>query len=170
MIPRQLRLEMTSDIPGLNNTSSKDRGIIDNYNIDYIWHFICKIEGENFTISLPLSSHRHLTEKLRSTEEALERERRLRHMQLDAIRTLWREIQKLQVNKRDGVNTPSTPMTPLTPLTPLDAKEGATGGPKKYSEESVKELTQFCQSLQGQVRAYLLCSFSNIFFFLLSFF
>ncbi|XP_047485306.1 uncharacterized protein LOC125036607 isoform X3 [Penaeus chinensis] len=94
---------------------------------------------------------KHLTEKLRSTEEALERERRLRHMQLDAIRTLWREIQKLQVNKRDGVNTPSTPMTPLTPLTPLDAKEGATGGPKKYSEESVKELTQFCQSLQGQV-------------------
>ncbi|XP_042874189.1 uncharacterized protein LOC122254532 isoform X3 [Penaeus japonicus] len=94
---------------------------------------------------------KHLTEKLHSTEEALERERRLRHMQLDAIRTLWREIQKLQVNKRDGVNTPSTPMTPLTPLTPLDAKEGATGGPKKYSEESVKELTQFCQSLQGQV-------------------
>ncbi|KAK8754071.1 hypothetical protein OTU49_009538, partial [Cherax quadricarinatus] len=42
---------------------------------------------------------KHLTEKLRSTEEALERERRLRHMQLDAIRTLWREIQKLQVGQ-----------------------------------------------------------------------
>lgn len=109
---------------------------------------------ENIKVSFYflLPPHRHLTEKLHSTEEALERERRLRHMQLDAIRTLWREIQKLQVNKRDGVNTPSTPMTPLTPLTPLDAKEGATGGPKKYSEESVKELTQFCQSLQGQVR------------------
>ncbi|KAG7168996.1 Centrosomal protein of 97 kDa-like 1, partial [Homarus americanus] len=95
---------------------------------------------------------KHLTEKLHSTEEALERERRLRHMQLDAIRTLWREIQKLQASKRDGVNTPSTPVTPLTPLTPLDAKEGATSaGPKKYSEESVKELTEFCASLQGQV-------------------
>nr|XP_053630168.1 mucin-5AC-like isoform X3 [Cherax quadricarinatus] len=97
---------------------------------------------------------RHLTEKLRSTEEALERERRLRHMQLDAIRTLWREIQKLQASKRDGVNTPSTPITPLTPLTPLDSKEGAASAPagtKKYSEESVKELTEFCASLQGQV-------------------
>ncbi|XP_053630153.1 serine-rich adhesin for platelets isoform X3 [Cherax quadricarinatus] len=97
---------------------------------------------------------KHLTEKLRSTEEALERERRLRHMQLDAIRTLWREIQKLQASKRDGVNTPSTPITPLTPLTPLDSKEGAASAPagtKKYSEESVKELTEFCASLQGQV-------------------
>ncbi|XP_071524302.1 uncharacterized protein Cep97 isoform X2 [Panulirus ornatus] len=95
---------------------------------------------------------KHLTEKLHSTEEALERERRLRHMQLDAIRTLWREIQKLQASKRDGVNTPSTPITPLTPLTPLDSKDGATStGTKKYSEESVKELTQFCASLQGQV-------------------
>ncbi|XP_045592646.1 serine-rich adhesin for platelets isoform X2 [Procambarus clarkii] len=102
---------------------------------------------------------KHLTEKLHSTEEALERERRLRHMQLDAIRTLWREIQKLQANKREGVTTPSTPITPLTPLTPLDAKEGAAAataaavaaGTKKYSEESVKELTEFCASLQGQV-------------------
>ncbi|XP_045127061.1 flocculation protein FLO11-like isoform X2 [Portunus trituberculatus] len=110
---------------------------------------------------------KHLTEKLRSTEEALERERRLRHMQLEAIRTLWREIQKLQASKRDGgLNTPSTPMTPLTPLTPMDnsSREGAQAGTaaappavavpgagKKYSEESVKELTQFCAALQGQV-------------------
>ncbi|XP_063849113.1 uncharacterized protein LOC135093623 isoform X2 [Scylla paramamosain] len=110
---------------------------------------------------------KHLTEKLRSTEEALERERRLRHMQLEAIRTLWREIQKLQASKRDGgLNTPSTPMTPLTPLTPMDnsnregaqagtaaapAPVAAPGGGKKYSEESVKELTQFCAALQGQV-------------------
>ncbi|XP_068236755.1 serine-rich adhesin for platelets-like isoform X2 [Palaemon carinicauda] len=95
---------------------------------------------------------KHLTEKLRSTEEALERERRLRHMQLDAIRTLWREIQKLQATKREDV-TPSTPMTPLTPLTPLDAIKDNNGtvSVKKYSEESVKQLTEFCTSLQGQV-------------------
>lgn len=111
-------------------------------------------------------------EKLRSTEEALERERRLRHMQLEAIRTLWREIQKLQVSKREGggLNTPSTPMTPLTPLTPLEnyhREGGAQGGQggaagassakgKKYSEESVKELTEFCAALQQQVSCCLL--------------
>lgn len=80
----------------------------------------------------------------------MERERRLRHMQLEAIRTLWREIQKLQANK---VNTPSTPMTPLTPLTPLEVREGtaAAASTKKYSEESVQELTKFCAALQGQV-------------------
>ncbi|KAK4289378.1 hypothetical protein Pmani_037645 [Petrolisthes manimaculis] len=106
---------------------------------------------------------RHLTEKLRVTEEALERERRLRHMQLEAIRTLWREIQKLQASRREGggVVTPSTPITPLTPLTPLETNReaGVTGGgttaapvsSKNYSEESVKELTEFCTALQGQV-------------------
>ena len=80
-------------------------------------------------------------------------------MQLDAIRSLWRQIQKLQTGKRDGVATPSTPMTPLTPLTPLDAKEKtdkntatAAGKTKIYSEESVKELTQFCTVLQNEVR------------------
>ncbi|KAK7071626.1 hypothetical protein SK128_014587 [Halocaridina rubra] len=95
---------------------------------------------------------KHLTEKLRTTEEALEKERRLRHMQLDAIRTLWREIQKLQATKQNDI-TPSTPMTPLTPLTPFDASKESSGTVivKKYSEESVKELTEFCTSLQGQV-------------------
>lgn len=88
-------------------------------------------------------------------------------MQLEAIRTLWREIQKLQASKRDGggLNTPSTPMTPLTPLTPMDNchREGSaqggqgaaapapSGKGKKYSEESVKELTEFCAALQSQV-------------------
>lgn len=128
---------------------------------------MCFTKGD--TISA--SHYRHLTEKLRLTEEALERERRLRHMQLEAIRTLWREIQKLQASRREGggVNTPSTPITPLTPLTPLETnKEGAAGGggatgpvaPKKYSEESVKELTEFCTALQGQV---IIIKFINIY-------
>lgn len=70
----------------------------------------------------------YLTEKLHTTEVSLERERRLRHMQLDAIRTLWREIQKLHATKKDGVTTPGTPMTPLTPLTPLTVRDGLTMG------------------------------------------
>ena len=87
-------------------------------------------------------------------------------MQLDAIRSLWRQIQKLQTGKRDGVGTPSTPMTPLTPLTPLDTKEKGDKGivsakgvnARTYSEESVKELTLFCTSLQNEVRSfYLFC-------------
>lgn len=99
---------------------------------------------------------RHLTEKLSKAEAALQREKKLRHLQLDAIRTLWREIQKLQAGgRKEGVNTPSTPMTPLTPLTPLEGGKkvsGAAGKNKVYSEQSVKELTEFCSSLQSQVR------------------
>ncbi|KAB7498196.1 Centrosomal protein [Armadillidium nasatum] len=98
---------------------------------------------------------RHLTEKLSKAEAALQREKKLRHLQLDAIRTLWREIQKLQAGgRKEGVNTPSTPMTPLTPLTPLEGGKkvsGAAGKNKVYSEQSVKELTEFCSSLQSQV-------------------
>lgn len=85
----------------------------------------------------------------------MERERKLRHLQLDAIRTLWREIQKLHAGRKDGLNTPSTPITPLTPLTPLESGKrpsGCSGNKNKvYSEQSVKELTEFCTSLQSQV-------------------
>lgn len=94
---------------------------------------------------------RYLTEKLRATEASLLRERKLRHLQLDAIRTLWREIQKLQASgRKDSANTPSTPMTPITPLTPLDInKKVASSSDAKGNSES--ELKELCNSLQLQV-------------------
>ncbi|XP_047735452.1 uncharacterized protein LOC108683348 isoform X1 [Hyalella azteca] len=98
---------------------------------------------------------RVLQSKLQRAEEALERERRLRHLQLEAIRALWRQIGRLQTGRTTPASTPSS--TPLTPSTPMDAllPKGSLGSKRSSScrstDDTVKDLTQFCNQLQGQV-------------------
>ena len=61
------------------------------------------------------------------------------------------QIGRLQTGRTTPASTPAS--TPHTPSTPLDALKGLMPSAKRaqHTDDNVRELTQFCGQLQGQV-------------------
>ena len=91
---------------------------------------------------------RHLTKELSAAKSALEQERKLRALQMDAIKVLWKEVQMLDANRSEnaslgvgGVNTPSNRPRP----------SGSSGSKisSRSSEHSIAKLMETLEATAG---------------------
>ena len=117
---------------------------------------------------------KHLTKELQSAKTALEQERKLRALQMDAIKVLWKEVQLMDATKNDGevgktkpsgsfgskISSRSSEHSIAKLMETLEATAGngggMTGSPSGSSGSSadpavVRRLNDTCNSLQSQV-------------------
>ena len=63
------------------------------------------VELKDEVRSLRTEQHiRHLTKELSAAKSALEQERKLRALQMDAIKVLWKEVQMLDANRSENAS------------------------------------------------------------------
>lgn len=88
-------------------------------------------------------SHRKLTEDLEGTKTALESERRLQLLQMQAISALWKKVVSLQQSNAGH------PVLPTVTAADLIGSEQVTS---TNSAECIRKLTHSCLHLHTQVQ------------------
>ncbi len=124
---------------------------------------------------------KHLTKELQSAKQALEQERKLRSLQMDAIKVLWKEVQMMDAVKNSDLDRPrpsgsfgskissrSSEHSIAKLMETLEATAGSGKAPKDEerrnseekdsatdklvtSEAALQKLNETCNSLQAQV-------------------
>lgn len=82
---------------------------------------------------------KHLTKELASAKQALEKERKLRSLQMDAIKVLWKEVQLM-----DEVRSAPTPCGGPEPTRP-----SGSGGSKISSRSSEHSIAKLMETLEA---------------------
>jgi len=111
---------------------------------------------------------RHLTRELQSAKAALEQERKLRSLQMDAIKVLWKEVQMMDAGKVSSsserqpasrpsglygskVSSRSSEHSIAKLMETLEATAGNVAASSEPDPQVVTKLTETCSSLQQQV-------------------
>ena len=96
---------------------------------------------------------KHLTKELATAKQALERERKLRALQMDAIKVLWKEVQLMDEARTAGHGAPSSTLGGLQLENDIVRPSGR-GGSKISSRSSEHSIAKLMETLQ--VTIYLL--------------